>query len=119
MPDFRKEHIAAFGQVSLRQFETSLAAHLRTKFPAECGSHAEEGLRQFVSAGIERAASYKVIAEGDVRRYLERMVIHGFDFDTNRRTHWAGQVLRTVSVDGTEKMAAIERLAAQMEDRNE
>src|ERR1017187_1346093 len=104
MPTFRKEHIAAFGQVSLRQFESKMAAHLRTKFPAECGSQTAERLRQFVSSGIERAGSYKVIAEGDVRRYLERMVIHGFDFDTNLPTHWAGQVLRTVRMNGTEKM---------------
>jgi hypothetical protein len=117
MPVFRREHIAEFQKVSTRQFVTTMADHLRTKFPAECGSQTAERLRQFVSSGMERATSYKVLAEGDVRRYLERMVIHGPDFDTNRRTHWAGQVLRTVRLNGTEKMDAIERLVTQMEGR--
>jgi Domain of unknown function (DUF4123) len=109
----RKEQFEMFQMASLRQFEHKMILHLRTEFADQAKSKADSEQRTLVEMGIKRAAFYKILMEADVSRYLECMFRWGQNFDLNPDTNWAGQVLRTRSLTGTEKMNYIEQLGKQ------
>ena len=100
--------------MSRQEFENRAVAHLREGFPEKYGKKPDEEVRKFVQQGIRSAAQYKVTGENDVLRYLTNMVIYGAEYDTNPNTNWAGQVLRTRRLTGTEKMDAIDELAPKV-----
>ncbi len=104
----RPQHFAAFEKVSRKQFEDNMIVHLRKAFKEQTEPMSDDDLRRLVQEGMVRAEKYKVENKDDVRRYLDCMMIYGNDFDTNPKTHWAGQILRTPSLTGAKKMDAVE-----------
>ena len=99
-----KDQMEMFSKNMLIRFEDRMVAHLQTTFPDQMKDMSEPDLRVTIQAGIDSAAQYGVTTEDDVPRYLEYMVTYGSDFDTNPKTSWAGEILRTESIDGSVKM---------------
>jgi len=108
MLQIRKQQMAVFAKVMRQRFEDRMVAHLRRKFHADFAESPEPELRSLVKTAIEKAATYDVVTEDDVQRYLERMARYGAGFDKDRAFSWAGEILRTKEIDGTEKMDRIE-----------
>ena len=108
MLHIRPEQMDAFKDDILRKFEDRMAMHLRSQFPEQTQQMEEPELRQMINNGTFRARKYKVTLEPDVCRYLECMVLHGVDFDTNPKTSWAGNILRNKSMSGRDKMNRID-----------
>ncbi len=104
----RKEQMDIFGRYMLKQFEDRMVLHLRSAFPKQTKDKPEPDLRLIIQLGIEKAASYDVEGEDDVQRYLGYMVIYGPDFDRNRQTSWAGDILRIENLHGKLKMDRID-----------
>jgi hypothetical protein len=103
----RSDQMAAMSENLRREFVEEMAAHLRQEFRPRLESLDDAALRRRVEDGIAGAARYGVTARGDIRRYLESMVVHGWDFDTSRRTAWAGAILRRTDLSGEAKMIQI------------
>ena len=108
MLKIRKEQMETFKNDILRKFEDKMFIHLRSQFPEETKQMEEPELREMIHNGIFHARRYKVTLEPDVCRYLECMVLHGVDFDTNPKTSWAGDILRDKGMSGREKMNRID-----------
>jgi hypothetical protein len=104
----RQEQMDALSRQLLRSFVVRMLLQLKTAFPERTKGLTDDELRERIEAGIERAAKYGVTDEADVERYLEYVVRYGPDFDTNKKTFWAGQILREQSLSGTKKMNRID-----------
>jgi len=100
----RKAQMQALSEYMLDRFEDRMVAHLRSRFPEQTQKMQEPDLRAFIRDGIDRARTYGVTKEFDVRRYLECMVTFGAEFDTEPQTSWAGDILRSEGLTGTGKM---------------
>lgn len=105
----RKPQMDVFRKYMLGRFEDRMAEHLRSAFPSETGSIEEADLRATIREGVEKARSYDLVLKNDVRRYLEYMFIHGYDFDENPEIPWAGEILRNPEYDAVEKMDRLDR----------
>jgi hypothetical protein len=47
-----------------------------------------------VRHGIQRAKVYGIKSRRDVCKYIDLMIVFGRDFDTNKRTGWAREILK-------------------------
>ena len=104
MLTIRREQLRVLGEVMQRRFEERMLAHLRAEFPAVTRGQTDDDLLALVRRGVASAEPYGVRTEVDVQRYLEYMMIYGPDFDTNPRSAWAGDILRTEGIGGAKKM---------------
>lgn len=95
----RKEQIKAFERYMREGFERRVVAHLHKHFPKDCAGLGQDGVRQTVRYGIERAASYGIEAEGDVSRYIDLMFEFGRDFDADPELPWASEILADESIE--------------------
>ena len=89
-------------------FENRMVDRLRANFPDHGLTSDEPSLRSMIRQGIERAATYDVVYENDVARYLDYMLILSPDFDTNPETSWAGRILRRQGLTGAQRMRRID-----------
>jgi hypothetical protein len=112
MLTIRKEQMEALSEHMLDSFRKRLAEHLRQKLPAHTELMDAPTLEATINAGIERAGRCGVTGENDIRRFVECMFVHGPHFDTDPAAAWAGDILRTDGLSGTEKMDRIEAHAA-------
>jgi hypothetical protein len=94
MLTIRAAQFAVFSQLEVRKFEDWTLAHLRKFFPDRCAALGEPQLREWIRYGIRRAAQYGVTARRDVCKYLDLMIVFGRDFDTDRLSGWAADILR-------------------------
>lgn len=97
-----------FGEAASRAFEQRLLAHLRAAFPARTQPETDERLLAAIRSGIKRARFHGAIMEMDYQRYVECIVLHGADIETNPEKAWAQEVLEDEALRGSVKM---ERLA--------
>lgn len=104
MLTIRSEQMEVLGDYARQLLETRLSGQIRTMFPELLESLSDSELRAFVASGIDRAISYEVVLEEDVRRYLEYAVRYGGDFDRAPATSWAEAILSRTDLEGTEKM---------------
>lgn len=107
MLSIRKEQMQALRKVARGRFVNEMMMHLRRQFPEQTMELSGDDLRALVEEGMNQADEYDVELRNDIRRYLECMVVHGRDFDTNEETGWAGRILRDESLSGTRKMERI------------
>lgn len=77
----RQEQLDVFSDTAVKDFENRMVLHLRQSLPQECSTLNDEALRQAVRHGMERAASYGIVAERDVCKYTEVMLRLGRNFD--------------------------------------
>lgn len=87
----RQEQMTAFQGDALRVFEERMVAHVGRCLP-ECMADLGEGrVREVIRLGIERAAVFDIVAERDVCKFIDLMLVFGTDFDVARA--WAREIL--------------------------
>jgi hypothetical protein len=96
----RAEQIKTFEQAAMRRFEDEMVAHLRQLAPQHCNAVGEEGLRQVIRTGYQRAIGYGYTNRGPVRLYLDLMIMLGSDFDTDPQYPWAADLLKDTNISG-------------------
>jgi len=104
MLTIRKEQLRVFDQDRRSRFLALMLAHLRKFFPARCESLGERGLREWIEHGTKRAATYHVVSERDVCKYIDIMLVFGKDFDQDARFPWAARLLKIPRTKPGEKM---------------
>ena len=82
-------------------FRRRVGRHLKEHFPDDCADLGEEGLREAVQHGVERAAANGLRVERDVCLYLGLMFLFGPSFDED--LSWAGQILGDERLDTAEE----------------
>ena len=98
--NLRREQIEVFRELMSKRFEDRMVAHLERHFPEQCRALGEAGTREAIQYGIEQAASYRIVAERDVCKYIDVMFAYGRDFDTDPKLPWAGAILRDETLGG-------------------
>lgn len=89
----RASQFDALRQVPARSFENEMVTHLKAFNPHHARVIGEEGLRQVIRLGLEKAAGFGFTQRGPVRLYLEAIVMLGSDFATDPIYSWAGGIL--------------------------
>ncbi len=89
----RQEQLNTLSESATSDFENRVVAHLSKCFPAESEVLQEQGVREIIQYGMERAASYDVSAERDVCKYIDVMMVFGRDFDKDEDLPWASRIL--------------------------
>lgn len=83
-----------FAAGTLRKFEDLVLAHLKKFFPNQCKALGEARIRETIRYGVDRARGYQIVAERDVCKYIDLVIVLGRDFDTDDELPWAGRILR-------------------------
>ena len=65
-----------------------MVVHLNETFPEKCEALGDAKIRETVKYGIQRSASYGITSEGDVRKYIDLMLMFGLDFDQDPQLPW-------------------------------
>ncbi len=89
----RKEQYSVFEKNELKKFEDPTYLHLNELYPDQCQDLGEARLRSLIQYGIQRAASYELLAAGDVRTYIEVMMLLGSEFYKYPKYSWAEKLL--------------------------
>ena len=93
MLTIREAQFAVLSQVEVEKFQEWMLAHLKIFFPQQCAAAGNQQLLEMVQYGIKRAAVYGFTAKRDVCKYIDLMILFGRDFDTDKRSRWAGEIL--------------------------
>ncbi|HYO52803.1 hypothetical protein [Archangium sp.] len=102
----------ALRQATIDRFVEEMATHLRETFPEQYHVLGDDGLRDTVQYGIERARIHAITSERDLCLYLGLMLTFGRDFD--REQPWAREILESSLLEPAD--VVVERLhAAGME----
>lgn len=88
-----KGQMAVFREPAINDYVKRTVVHLNESFPEKCEAMGEVKVRETVQYGIQRSASYGIITEGDVRRYIDLMLRFGPDFDQDPKLPWAASIL--------------------------
>ena len=94
-----QEQMAVFREPAIEGYVKRTAVHLKELFPEDFAAMGEHKLDETIRQGIQRAASYGFILQGDVRRYLELSVRLGADFDSDPQFPWASSILNDESIE--------------------
>jgi len=89
----RKEQIEKLEEVAAKRFEHELVDRMMEFSPKSAEVIGEEGVREVVLLGMDRAGKYGLTKRGPIRFYVELMFMFGSDFDTDFQLPWAGGVL--------------------------
>lgn len=95
-----------------RRFEARLCAELSRHWPEACRALGDEGLRDRVHEGVERARVHGLTTQRDVLRFLNVMFALGPGFDTDARYPWAAAILGSPGIPATVRL---EQLCAQVQ----
>jgi hypothetical protein len=118
MLTLRKEHYEAFRETAREEFVRRMLTHLRDTFPKQTEPISKADLEAFVKRHRERAEAYNITLADDVEYYIDCAMKYGEHFDTDKKTNWAGQILRTPSLKGSEKVEYLKKFAAEREKKN-
>jgi hypothetical protein len=89
----RDAQMAVFAQRDKEMYVDRMTAYLQSKYSKQCEPLGEEGTKDLVKYGIQRAANYGINTEIAVREYLEIMMMYGRDFDIDPKHEWATRIL--------------------------
>ena len=120
MLEIRKAQMETLGNHMAQRFEEWAIAHVRRYFRASCRELGDDGTREMVQYGIERAEAHGFTAESDIGKYLDVMFTFGRDFDNDPALPWARRILEDPSVGSAEaRINALcdEAVARQETDR--
>lgn len=113
----KQHHLDALAQVARESFEDRMAVMLRQRFAGQCDELGEDGLRERIADGIDRASGYDITAEQDVATFLRYMFGLRPDFDTARETAYAGKILREKDATAADRLARIKTAAREQRTR--
>jgi len=88
----RDEQMSTFTNEAAEDFKSRMVIHLKKCFPKECEALKEAGVRRLIQHGIDQASGHEVVAERDVCKFIDLMMVFGRDFDTELA--WASQILK-------------------------
>lgn len=83
----------AFEDANLVSFEDYMVQHLNEFAQRHSQILGEDGVRQVIKLGVERAAAYGMTLRRSVRLYIELMFILGGSCDTDPQLPWIGEIL--------------------------
>jgi hypothetical protein len=110
---FTAAQMQTFSETQVDRFVRRTLTRLREFFPETRKMSDEEG-HAFVRQGIEQAATYDIISEKDVSRYVGLMVVWGRDFDRAAPTDsWVASTLRNDTLDPGYKLELLYDHAAR------
>lgn len=109
----RQQQTDVFAADYRQTFEDRMVQHLRIRFPTKCEELGEEMVRDRIRDGIKRAARYEIKAERDVVRFIRFMFGIRPDFDSSRKTPWAGPILKDTKVPAGERLSRIKTVARE------
>lgn len=107
MLKIRDKQIKALEEAALLRFEDELVEHIKEFAPKHSEVIKEEGVREVVRLGMERAKKYDFTKRGSVRFYVELMFMFGSDFDTDFQLPWAEGVLNNDQIKSEMERADI------------
>jgi len=90
--------MAAFGPLGKKAFEDRVVDHLKRASPQQCSALGDEKLRVTIYYGSQRATDYRIVAERDVCKYIDLIVLYGRDFDKDPNLPWAQSVLQNQAI---------------------
>jgi len=115
MLTLRREHYQAFQETAKTEFVRRMRVHLRKEFPQKTATMPGPDLDGFITRHRTRAEAYNISLADDVEYYLDCAMRYGEHFDTDPKKNWAGQILRTPSLKGSEKVTYLKKFAAERE----
>jgi hypothetical protein len=98
----RKEQMDALDRHMASVFVDQTVVHVRRYFPAQFSALSEAGTRELIAYGIERAAAHGFVAQSDVGKYIDIMIVYGRDFDRSPALPWARATLGDPSLSNPE-----------------
>ena len=110
----RKEQMDALGAHMRARFESRMIEHIRNNFPDRTNNVSNEDIRTVMQYGTKKAEYYGIEYEGDIRRFIEYLVIYGTQLDAKEETRWMVDILRRDDLDGTSKMDSIDNCELQL-----
>jgi hypothetical protein len=113
----RSVQLRQMEELSRRSFERRLARHLEESFPEECARLGDDEVRRMCSQGVDRAQSHGFRSERDICKFLNLIVVFGFEFD--RELPWAVEILAVddPSPERMERLYAAALEAAEIADQ--
>jgi hypothetical protein len=103
----RSEQMKVLGDYMLDAFVARMIKHLQTEFPDQTSHRNELEFREFVRAGVNKAASFDVHLSDNIESFLEFITVFGADFQSNSELSWATVILEDGTIDETEKLNRI------------
>lgn len=103
----RDKQMEAFRRNLQELYEKRMARRLQVRFPDQTQGWSDEELYDYVRFHTDRARSYGLKRESDLRRYLDFTFVLSPDFDRSEETAWAKVILNARKLDGTEKMSRL------------
>lgn len=100
----RNTQAAVFKERAARAFVDKLLPRLRRAFPQETIDRDDQDLARTVHQAVLKAATYGVLFETDVVRFVACFIHLGPSFDRDSLRPWAGAILSDERIDGKEKM---------------
>lgn len=93
MLQIRKEQSDSFSVVMRRKFNNRMVLHIQECFPEHYEKLREDNTRELVDIGVDKAATYDIVSERDVCKFIDLMLGFGVDFDENPEYPWASDIL--------------------------
>jgi hypothetical protein len=94
----RTEQLKTLANDVRQRFEGEMLVHLRGFSPRHCRVIGDDGVREVIRLGLERAGNYRFSKRGPVRYFIELMFNLGSGFDTDPQFPWAADALHDMSV---------------------
>jgi hypothetical protein len=101
----------AFAGSQRDRFVEHMERHLRSRFPEDCETLGENGVRKRIEEGMEGAATYGIRVERDVATFIRYMFALGPGFDVAPETAWAGEILKDKTRTPAQRLDAIRERA--------
>jgi hypothetical protein len=105
----RPEHRVAFRKAAMENFISRVAEHVGEFFPEECKRLGDEGVRTKIAYCIKRAATYGIVTEPEVCKYVDIAFAFGRRFDQNPKFPWATRILSNRRMTAEAKLAYLLR----------
>ena len=113
MLTIRPQQSDALHQDLRRRFVERMVGHVREYFPQQFGKLGEPAVREWIEDGIGRAGGYGIVAERDVCKFIDIMIVFGREFDTDPACPWAKPILTAQPTDPTSRMEVLFETARQ------
>ena len=84
----RKEQMDVLERGTNAAFEERMVLHLRRSFAVKCDELGDTGVLRRIRAGAAKAASFGIVTQRDVARYINLMFTHGEGFDADPALPW-------------------------------
>lgn len=118
----RNEQMEALGRIEQEKFEAWMFEHVTEFFPDRCQELEEQGTREAIRDGIERAEQHGITDERDVVKYIDVEFALDGDIERDPAHAWARRILDDPSLenDPSEKATRLHEQAVrrlESEDR--